>query len=62
MIEKCGFKGVKIGNVGVHEKQALVIVNYGNGKPDEILEFKNKIVSEVNSKFSIELQEEVNII
>lgn len=62
LIEKCGFKGVKIGNVGVHEKQALVIVNYGNAKPDEIIELKNKIVSDVNSKFSIELQEEVNII
>ncbi len=62
LIEKCGFKGVKIGNVGVHEKQALVIVNYGNAKPDEIIELKNKIASEVKSKFDIELQEEVNII
>jgi UDP-N-acetylmuramate dehydrogenase len=62
LIEKCGFKGKKFGNVGVHEKQALVIVNYGNGKPEEILELKNKIKEEVQLKFSIELQEEVNII
>ena len=62
LIEKCGFKGKKVGNVGVHEKQALVIVNYGNAKPDEIIELKNKIVSDVHSKFRIKLQEEVNII
>lgn len=62
LIEKCGFKGKRFGNVGVHEKQALVIVNYGNGKPEEILELKDKIKSEVKLKFNIELQEEVNII
>jgi len=62
MIEKCGFKGKRFGNVGVHEKQALVIVNYGDGKPEEVLQLKNKIIGEVIAKFDIELHEEVNII
>jgi UDP-N-acetylmuramate dehydrogenase len=62
LIEKCGFKGKRFGNVGVHEKQALVIVNYGDGKPEEVLQLKNKIIGEVIAKFDIELQEEVNII
>ena len=62
LIEKCGFKGKRFGNVGVHEKQALVIVNYGNGKPQEILELKDKIKNEVKLKFDIQLQEEVNLV
>jgi len=62
LIEKCGFKGKRFGNIGVHEKQALVIVNYGNGKPREVIELKNKIKQEVNDNFGIELFEEVNII
>ena len=61
-IEKCGFKGKRFGNVGVHEKQALVLVNYGNGKPQEILELKDKIKNEVKLKFDIQLQEEVNLV
>jgi len=62
LIERCGFKGKRFGNVGIHEKQALVIVNYGNGRPEEILQLKNKIMEEVKLKFNIELREEVNII
>jgi UDP-N-acetylmuramate dehydrogenase len=62
LIEKCGFKGKRFGNIGVHEKQALVIVNYGDGKPEEVLQLKNKIIREVIAKFDIELQDEVNII
>jgi len=62
LIERCGFKGKRFGNVGVHEKQALVLVNYGNGKPEEILQLKYKITEEVKLKFNIELQQEVNII
>ncbi len=62
LIEKCGFKAKRFGNVGVYEKQALVLVNYGNGSPEELVQLKNLIKQEVMNKFDIELAEEVNII
>ncbi len=62
LIEKCGLKGKRIGDVGVHEKQALVIVNYGNAAGAEIVEFSQMIKSEVENKFKINLINEVNII
>ena len=62
MIEQCGFKGLRRGDAGVHEKQALVLVNYGNAKGDEILELCHEIKEAVLQKFNILLLPEVNII
>jgi UDP-N-acetylmuramate dehydrogenase len=62
LIERCGFKGKRFGNVGIHEKQALVVVNYGGGTPQQILELRNNVIAEVKSLFNIKLEEEVNII
>jgi len=62
LIEQCGWKGHKEGNVGVHHKQALVLVNYGGGKGKEILELAYKIIASVKEKFGLELQPEVNIV
>lgn len=62
LIEKCGYKGKRIGNVGTYEKQALVIVNYGNSNGSEIKEFADKIWDDVSKKFEINLEYEVNII
>jgi UDP-N-acetylmuramate dehydrogenase len=61
LIEKCGWKGKRIRNVGVHEKQALVLVNYGNSSGEDILSLAREIKISVIKTFGIELTEEVNI-
>ncbi|MDP3149359.1 MAG: UDP-N-acetylmuramate dehydrogenase [Ignavibacteria bacterium] len=62
LIEQCGWKGKRIGNVGVHEDQALVLVNYGDASGAEILQLADSIKEDVFKKFEIQLEEEVNII
>ena len=62
LIEQCKLKGLRVGNVGVHEHQALVLVNYGEGSGKEILELSKRIQSTVKEFFGIELNAEVNII
>lgn len=62
LIEQCGWKGKKFGHVGVHQQQALVLVNFGNGKGEEISALAMKIQESVREKFGITLATEVNII
>lgn len=62
LIEQCGWKGKKVGNVGVHAQQALVLVNYGGGEGREIFELARAIQQSVKEKFNIELQMEVNMV
>ncbi|QOI97936.1 MAG: UDP-N-acetylmuramate dehydrogenase [Flammeovirgaceae bacterium] len=62
LIEQCGWKGKRQGNVGVHAQQALVLVNFGGAKGAEVLQLASEIQSSVKAKFGIELQAEVNII
>jgi UDP-N-acetylmuramate dehydrogenase len=62
LIEKAGWKGFREGDVGVHVKQALVLVNYGNGTGQQIKDLSEKIKKSIFEKFKIQLQTEVNII
>lgn len=62
LIDQLGWKGYRSGDVGVHNKQALVLVNYGNAQGVEIVDLSNKIRDSVKEKYQIELQPEVNII
>jgi len=62
LIDRAGWKGYREGHVGVWDKQALVLVHYGDGKPKEILDLMKKIQDSVYNKFGIEIKPEVNIV
>ncbi len=62
LIESCGFKGKRFGDAGIHEKQALVLVNFGNASGDEIKDLAHQIMAEVEKRFQINIYPEVNII
>ena len=62
LIERAGWKGKKFNNYGIHEKQALVLVNYGLANGMEIFELSEKIILDIKDKFGIKLEREVNII
>ena len=62
MIEQCGWKGKRVGNVGVYSKQALVLVNYGGAKGEDIVQLSNAVIADVERKFGITLHPEVNFI
>ncbi|WP_339662563.1 UDP-N-acetylmuramate dehydrogenase [uncultured Polaribacter sp.] len=62
LIEQAGFRGKRFGNYGVHEKQALVLVNYGNATGLEIYQLAEKIQETILQKFGVALEIEVNII
>ncbi|TCP22165.1 UDP-N-acetylmuramate dehydrogenase [Tenacibaculum skagerrakense] len=62
LIEQSGFKGKRYGDYGVHENQALVLVNYGNASGKDIFELAQKIQATIKETYKIDLEIEVNII
>jgi len=62
LIEKSGWKGKRIGNVGSWPSQPLVLINYGGATGQEIYDFSQKILEDVEGIFGITLEREVNVI
>jgi UDP-N-acetylmuramate dehydrogenase len=62
LIDQCGFKGKRVGPVGVYENQALVLVNHGGGTSTDILSLAKNIQEEVLVKFGVQLEIEPNIL
>lgn len=62
LIDQCGFKGYVHGRAGVHERQALVLVNHGNAESYEIVELADMIQAAVFNKFGIRIEKEVNFV
>lgn len=62
LIDKAGLKGCRSGRVGIHERQALVLVNLGGATGGEILDFARMVQARVHEKFGIEIDTEVNIL
>ncbi|QWD66532.1 UDP-N-acetylmuramate dehydrogenase [Polynucleobacter sp. MWH-Aus1W21] len=61
LIDQCGFKGQRLGSVGVYENQALVLVNHGGGTAQDVLSLAQSIQDKVRAEFGVSLVIEPNL-
>lgn len=62
LIDQCGWKGTRRGDAGVHDKQALVLVNYGNARGSDIYILSEDIRKSVKEKFGVSLEREAEVV
>ena len=62
LIDRAGLKGHSEGRVGIHPRQALVIINLGGATGTEIVAFARKVQEQVKKRFGVEIEPEVNIL
>lgn len=58
LIEQVGWKGQRLGRVGMHERQALVLVNYGGACAEDVLALAQRVCSDVKQRFGVSLEQE----
>lgn len=62
LIEQCGWKGRRLNGHGVHDRQALVLVNHGGASGSDIYDLSEQVLRSVRERFGVELEREVNVV
>lgn len=62
LIDRAGLKGFRMGRVGVHERQALVLVNFGGATGEEVIRLAHHVQRAVEERFGVRIEPEVNIL